>query len=95
MLGQSTILQAMRQIHTHNFCFLEAIMMIKKEPPCSVPCSISDVLSLNLGVFLLQLWLDIWTYMTQFSKIEKNDAESTHSLVVKLYYGKESSIKHS
>ena len=27
--------------------------------------------------------------MTQFSKIEKNDAESTHSLVVKLYYGKQ------
>ena len=84
----------LRQIHTHNFCFLEAIMMIKKGLPCSEPYSILDVLSLNLK-FLLQLWLDIWTYMTQFYKIEKNDAELTHSLVVKLYYGKESSIKHS
>ena len=25
----------LRQIHTHNFCFLEAIMMIKKGLPCS------------------------------------------------------------
>ena len=71
MLGLSTILQAMRvelrQIHTHNFCFLEAIMMIKKGLPCSEPYSISDVLSLNLKFFtaVMVRHLDIYDPILQ------------------------------